>query len=337
MARGRMDPGTHDYLAGGADDSRTVRVNRSAFERVAIRARRLVDVSAIDTAVTVLGQTLKTPIALAPVGFQQLFHPEGELATARAAASRGHLNLLSSVSSFPVAEVAAAAGTPPWFQLYPTPDREVTRGLLKRAEDAGCPVVVLTTDVAVLGNRESHGVNLVQMLMSGQMRLGNYEGLAAVAEINDPTLTWKMIEWLRSNSRMKVVVKGIVTAEDAALAVEHGVDGLVVSNHGGRQEESDRSTIECLAEVTRAVEGRIPVLIDGGFRRGTDVFKALALGADVVCIGRPYCYGLAAAGTPGVERVLEILQEELVRIMQLAGAPTLADIGRDFVRIPPDW
>ena len=337
VARACMDKEAHGYLEGGADDSRTVRVNQSAFARIGIRARRLVDVSTVDTTVSILGRTLDTPIALAPVGFQQLFHPDGELATARAAAARGHLTILSSVSSFAVAEVAAVSGAPPWFQLYPTPDREVTRGLLKRAEDAGCPVVVLTADVPVLGNRESHDVDLLEMLHSGSMRLGNYEGLVDSPQINDPSMTWEMIGWLRSSCGMKIVVKGIVTEEDAVLAVEHGVDALIVSNHGGRQEESDRSSIEGLPEVARALGGRIPILIDGGFRRGSDVFKALALGADLVCVGRPYCYGLAAAGRDGVERVLEILQDELVRIMRLAGAPSLAKVGREFVRAPPGW
>lgn len=337
MARARMGEGALDYLAGGADDSRTVRANRSAFAEISIRARRLIDVSSIDTTVSIFGRTLETPIALAPVGFQQLFHSDGELATARAAAARGHLTILSSVSSFAVAEIAAVSGAPPWFQLYPTPDRKVTRGLLARAEDAGCPVVVLTADVPVLGNRESHEVDLLEMLHSGAMRLGNYEGLVDSPQINDPSMTWEMIEWLRSSCSMKVVVKGLVTEEDAALAVDYGADALIVSNHGGRQEESDRSSIECLPEVARAVGARVPILIDGGFRRGSDIFKALALGADAVCVGRPYCYGLAAAGREGVERVLEILQDELVRIMQLAGTPSLADVGPEFVRAPPDW
>jgi isopentenyl diphosphate isomerase/L-lactate dehydrogenase-like FMN-dependent dehydrogenase len=319
------------YLAGGADDELTLAANRAAFQEVAIRARRLVDVRTVDTSLELFGQRLSSPILLAPVGFQGLFHPGAEVASARAAAVGGHRMLVSSVSSFSVGEVAAAHRGEVWFQLYPTPDRTVTRGLLGRAEAAGCTVTALTVDTPVIGNRERHNTTLAKLLAGGELRMGNYEGLGAFESINDPSMTWDMVAWLKNNSRLRVVLKGIVTAEDAELAVRHGADGVIVSNHGGRQLDSGLGTFACLAEVVAAIGGRMPVLIDGGFRRGTDVFKALALGADAICVGRPYCWGLAAYGEAGVARALELLQAELVRTMQLAGTASLAEIHRSHL------
>ena len=330
QARRSLEGDIFDYLAGGADDMRTVRANVEAFPRVAIRARRLVDVSRVDTEVLILGETWPTPIALAPVGFQAMFHHEGELATARAAAAGGHRMVASTVSSVPIGEIAAAGG-PVWFQLYPTPDRDLTRDLLRRAERAGCPVVVLTVDVPVIGNRERGGSQLTKLLDGKGLGMGNFDGLPDEFSLAAPNWTWETLGWLRENCAMKIVLKGIVTREDAALAVEHGVDGLIVSNHGGRQEESDRSTLESLPEVAESVAGRIAVLFDGGIRRGTDVFKALALGADAVCIGRPICWGLASFGQAGVERVLEILRDEFERILCLAGVPAAREIGAGSV------
>jgi len=318
------------YLAGGADDRRTVAANEAGYRSIQIRARHMVDVRRIDTSVELFGERLSSPILLAPVGFQGVFHPEGELATARAAAAREHRMLVSSVSSYSVSEIAEAGGREVWFQLYPTPNREITRALLQRAEAAGCTVVALTVDTPVVGNREGHATTLAKML-GGSVRMGNFEGLLGDETVTDAGMTWSMVAWLRANTSMKVVLKGIVTHEDARRAVDSGADGLIVSNHGGRQLESDRATIACLPEVVEAVAGRIPVLVDGGIRRGTDVFKALALGARAVGIGRPYCWGLAAFGQPGVERALELLQAELVRDMQLAGAPSLSAITRDSV------
>lgn len=330
-ARANLDLDAWLYLSGGADDMRTVARNVEAFREIQIRARRLVDVSSIDTSIRLFGVTHKTPILLCPVGFQQLFHPEAELVSARAAAARDHGMILSSVSNQPVGRVAETGVSPLWFQLYPTTDRRITEGLLRRAESAGCEVVALTIDTPVLGNRERHGTKLADMLASGELPLANYEGLGEFENEFDPTMTWDMVDWLHDHCDMRVVLKGVVTAEDAELAVSHGADGLIVSNHGGRQEESDRSTIECLPEVVSAVDGAMPVLIDGGFRRGTDVFKALALGADAVCIGRPYIWGLSAFGQEGVEQVLDLLSAELVRIMQLAGVTTIGDIDGRFV------
>ena len=237
--------------------------------------------------------------------------------------------IASSVSSSSIGEIAAAGGRPVWFQLYPTTERRITKGLLQRAEDAGSPVVVLTVDTPVLGNRERHGDYLAKMLAGGT-RMGNYEGLRTDEPIIDPTMTWDMVDWLRENCSMKIVVKGIVTREDAKRCVERRVDAIIVSNHGGRQEESNRGTIECLPEVVEAATN-VPVLIDGGFRRGTDVFKALAPGARAVCIGRPYIWGLAALGAQGVALAVEILRTELVRTMQLAGTTSLRAIGARYV------
>ena len=228
-------------------------------------------------------------------------------------------------------EIAKACGQEVWFQLYPTPDRRITRGLLERAEAAGCTVMFLTVDTPVLGNREKHSDTLNRLLEGGELALGNYEGLREDEPIDDPSMSWDMIQWLRDHTDMRIVLKGIVTREDAELAIQYGVDGVVVSNHGGRQLESNRATIDSLPEVMETAADRIPVLIDGGIRRGTDVFKALALGADAVCIGRPYCYGLGAFGQKGVEKALTLLQAELIRAMQLSGTTSLPKITGDFV------
>jgi isopentenyl diphosphate isomerase/L-lactate dehydrogenase-like FMN-dependent dehydrogenase len=217
-----------------------------------------------------------------------------------------------------------------WFLLYPTTDRRITRGLLVRAAAAGCRVLVLTVDTPVMGNRETHGDWLARMLAGGA-RAANLEGLRVDEPILDPTMTWDMISWLRDHGSMKIVIKGIVTGEDAEICRQRGVDGIVVSNHGGRQEESGRGTLECLPEVLSGAGSELPVMIDGGIRRGTDVFKALALGAKAVAVGRPYVYGLAAMGSAGVELALEILRGELVRAMQLAGATSLGGLEPKFV------
>ena len=333
-AREALGPDAAAYLEGGADDMRTVSANEHSYRRYQIRARRLVDVREIDTTMSLLGSSMRSPIFLAPVGLQGFFHEDAEPGTARAADRLGHVMVASSVSNASIGEIARASSRPPWFQLYPTPNREVTRGLLQRAADAGCTVCVLTVDTPIIGNREGHSATLLRMLGSGEMRMGNYEGLRNGEDINDPSMTWSMIDWLRSHTQMKIVLKGIVTAEDAEFACDYGADGVIVSNHGGRQLESDRATVDCLAEVVQAVQGRMPVMIDGGIRRGTDVFKALALGADAVGVGRPYCWGLAAFGSRGVEQALEILHAELVRAMQLAGTPRLQDINRTFVTAP---
>jgi len=334
VARSKLDLPTTHFIVNGADDGKTMQANRDAFDHWAIRVRRLVDVSRVDTATALFGEQLAVPILLAPAGNQQAIHPEGEIATARAAKSAGQLMIASTVSNFSIGEIGRAAGAL-WFQLYASPDPALLEKLLRDAEQAGCRVVALTVDSNTRGNREGER----WWSRSGgpaeggrpTLRLGNFEGWRGPPRVGDAALTWDIVARIRALTRMKLVLKGIVTREDAALAVKHGVDGIIVSNHGGRQEESLRATLDCLPEVVEAVSGRMPVLIDGGFRRGTDIFKALALGANAVCIGRPYLWGLGAFGEAGVSRVLAILHEELKRIMQFAGTTSLDAISRSHV------
>jgi 4-hydroxymandelate oxidase len=320
------------YLNGGADDLLTVKANHEAFSKIQIRARRLIDVSTVSTKINVFGKELDNPIILSPVGFQRFFHTDGEIGTAKAAVKKNHQMVVSSVSNFSVGEIANASNADLWFQLYPTPDRSVTKKLLEKAKDAGCKICFLTVDTPVVGNRENHGTTLLRMIESGELEMGNFKDILPKGmSFTDPSMTWDMVDWLRNNTDMKVVLKGIVTREDAILAKERNVDGIVVSNHGGRQLESYRSTIDCLPEIVDGVNGAFPVLIDGGIRRGTDIFKALALGATAVGIGRPFCWGLGALGQQGVELALDILKAELIRDMQLAGATSIKQITKQFV------
>ena len=322
------------YLNGGADDLKTVKLNSDAYQEIQIRARRLIDVTNVSIKVELFGQTLDNPIIMSPVGFQKFFHPDGEIGSAKASVKKKHQMIVSSVSNYSVNEIAAESQAELWFQLYPTVDRKVTKKLLERAEKAGCKVCVLTIDSPVLGNRERGGTTLTKLMDGNILKMGNYEGIMPEGTtFDDAGLTWDIIAWLRANCNMKIVLKGIVTKEDAALSLKYNVDGIIVSNHGGRQLESLRPTIDCLPEIVEEINGKIPILIDGGIRRGTDVFKALALGATAVCIGRPYCWGLGALGQQGVEMVLDILKAELIRDMQLAGAPSIEDISRNHILI----
>ncbi len=346
VARKKLPPAHFGYLATGVDDDATLRANHEGFTRFQIRVRRLRDVQKIDMSIRLFGATWDNPIALAPAGSQKAFHPEGEIAVARAARAKGHLQVLSTMTSSSVEAVNEARGAPVWFQLYPTNDWNITRALTKRAEAAGCPVLVLTVDLQGGSNREtllkSRRVDARQCTVChvGGLtynptirRRPMFQGLDLSKVITQYPLdmTWDAIKRLRDATTMKLVIKGIVTREDAQLAVEHGADGVIVSNHGGRGEESNRSTIECLPEVVEGVAGKIPVLIDGGFRRGTDIFKALALGASAICIGRPYLWGLAAFGQPGVETVLNILRRELQMIMRQAGTTSVEQITQAYL------
>ena len=322
------------YLNGGSDDLRTVELNSEAYQEIQIRARRLIDVTNVSTNVKLFGQTLGNPIILSPVGFQRFFHPDGEIASAKASVKKKHQMIVSSVSNYSVNEIADQSQANLWFQLYPTVDRKVTKKLLERAEKAGCKVCVLTVDSPVLGNRERGGTTLTKLMEGKVLKMGNYEGiLPDGTTFDDAGMTWEIIAWLRANCDMKIVLKGIVTKEDAALSIKHNVDGIIVSNHGGRQLESLRPTIDCLPEIAEEISGKIPILIDGGIRRGTDIFKALALGATAVCIGRPFCWGLGALGQQGVEMVLDILKAELIRDMQLAGTASIDKISRNHILI----
>lgn len=344
VARKVLPPAHFAYLATGVDDDATVGINHEAYSHLEIRSRRLVDVSKLDTSVKLFGTTWETPIFLCPVSSMKAFHPEGEVAAAKAARSRHHLQILSTVASTSVEEVTAARGEPLWQQLYPTNDWNVTQAIIKRAEAAGSPVLVFTIDIHDNSNRETiargrrmdnrdcsacHEKGFAGYLHQNPM----FDGLniAKATGLYDPSFTWDFVKRLKDATKMKLILKGIVTREDAQLAVEHGADGIVVSNHGGRSEESLRSTIECLPEVVDAVKGKVPVLIDGGIRRGTDVFKALALGATAVGIGRPYAWGLAAFGQSGVEAVLAIMRRELEIVMRQAGTPSVGGITKAFV------
>ena len=343
VARQTLPPAHYGYLTTGVDDDATLQANRTGFSKSQIRARRLVDVSRIDTSTELFGTTWKTPIALAPVGSQKAFHADGEIAAARSAGARGHLLILSTGSTTSVESVTTAWGGPIWFQLYPTDTWRITQALVKRAERAGCPVLVLTVDLPVGRNTETEArfakrdtrqcASCHQPGLAGYLRRKPmFDGLdLSGVSLLAPGLTWEFVRRLRDITKMRLVLKGIETREDAELAVRHGVDGIIVSNHGGRAQESGRGTIECLPEVVDAVHGKLPVLVDGGFRRGTDVFKALALGARGVCIGRPYIWGLAAFGQSGVDKVLDILTRELALIMRHAGATSVGKIDRSFI------
>lgn len=338
LARQRLPRAVYDYYAGGAEDERTLRANRRAFERLSLRRRVLVDVSAVDTSLELLGERLAHPILLAPTAFQRLAHPGGEVATVRAAAATGSLYVASTLSTTPLEEIAVAAAGPLWFQLYVYRDRGITRELVERAEAAGYGAICLTVTVPVLGNRERdarngfrlpEGIEMANFrgLTQARMPEAAGSGLAALAGREfDRSLGWEALEWLRSITRLPVVVKGVVDPEDAALAVEHGASAVVVSNHGGRQLDCEEPTLRALPRVADAVAGRVPVLADGGIRRGTDVVKALARGAGAVLIGRPYLWGLATGGQEGVERVMTLLRAELERTMTLLGRPSLAEI-----------
>jgi isopentenyl diphosphate isomerase/L-lactate dehydrogenase-like FMN-dependent dehydrogenase len=344
VAQSTLSPAHYGYLATGVDGEETLRANREAFQDIQLRVRRLIDVRRIDTSVELFGERWASPILLAPVGSQRAFHEDGEIAVARAARRTDDLVVLSTVGSTSVEDVVEARERPVWFQLYPTDRWPVTRVLVERAHNAGCPVLVLTVDLQGGSNREA-GIRAMRrdpaqcadcheggVFSSIQAYIGGkplFRGLdlAEVRTHIPRDMTWEYVDRLRDLTSMKLVLKGIVTLEDAELAVEHGVDGVIVSNHGGRAEESGRATIESLPEVARGAAGRIPVLLDGGIRRGTDIFKALAMGANAVGIGRPYLWGLAAFGQEGVEAVLGILRRELEMVMRQTGTRSLDDIG----------
>jgi isopentenyl diphosphate isomerase/L-lactate dehydrogenase-like FMN-dependent dehydrogenase len=335
-ARRALPPAHWGYMATGVDDDGTLRANADAYRHIKLKPRRLVDVSTVDTSIALFGATWPTPIFLCPVGWQRAFHAQGELATARAAKAARTTMILSSVTTYSVEAVAKELGAPPWYQLYMPLKWEETEKLVKRVEDAGCPVLVWTVDLLAGRNTEtatrfaredSRTCTSCHTQGAGVgIHHPMYDGLDGT--YNPPNATWSYVDRLKKLTRMKLLLKGIDSAEDARLAVEHGVDGLVVSNHGGRATETLRATIDCLPEVVDAVGGRVPVLVDGGVRRGTDVFKALASGARAVGIGRPYIWGLSAFGQEGIERVLEILHAELTLTMRQMGTPSVRDITR---------
>jgi isopentenyl diphosphate isomerase/L-lactate dehydrogenase-like FMN-dependent dehydrogenase len=335
-ARRTLMPGHYTYMALGTDSGGTLRANREGFDRFQLRVRRLVDVSAIDTSIELFGQSYPVPILMSPCGAQKAFHPEGELAVARAARTRGVEQILSTVSSSTIEDVNDARGRPVWFQLYTSPDWAETQARVRRAADAGCPALVLTVDLPasnreVLARHRRDTNPECQACHAADAGIIPPLPMVGTGQISTSFLNWDYVDRLRDSTSMKLLIKGIVTGEDALLAVAHGVDGIIVSNHGGRSEDSGRGTIECLPEVVDAIGGRVPVIIDSGFRRGTDIFKALAIGADAIAIGKPYLWGLGAFGQEGVETVLDILTRELEIVMRQAGTPGIADIGRDRI------
>jgi 4-hydroxymandelate oxidase len=344
LARAALPPAHFAFIATGVDDDRTVVINHEAFGLIEIRSRRFVDVSKVDMSVQLFGETYPSPVYLSAVNSQRGFHREGEVATARAAASRSALMMLSTGSSTSVEDVIRARGGPVWQQLYATNDWNVTKGIVDRAQRAGCPAIVLTVDSMDGRNNETLArgvrddkracttchVNNEHNVVKKAPMFTDLD-VSHVNELSPSNITWDFLKRLRDNVSAKLLVKGIVTGEDAAMCVSHGADGVIVSNHGGRQEETLRSTIECLPEVVASVAGRVPVLLDGGVRRGTDVFKALAFGASAVGIGRPQVWGLAAFGQQGVEAVIDILTKELRQMMRQAGTPNIAAITRERV------
>ncbi|GAB4537121.1 MAG: alpha-hydroxy acid oxidase [Parvularculaceae bacterium] len=347
LAAQRIPHAHYGYIATGVLDDATLRANREAFSEWAIRVRRLVDVTHIDLSAEVMGERWAAPIAFCPIGSQRAFHPEGEIAVARAAAARNVKQILSTVATASIEEVIAARGAPVWHQLYTTSDPEIGVEIMQRADRAGADAIVVTVDLTAGGmaretsirygaedERDCSACHDRAAGMADFIRrkpMFDHVDKSRVTDLDAPWMTWDYIKRLRDLTDKKLLVKGIMTAEDARLAVSAGVDGLIVSNHGGRAEESRHATIAALPEIARAVRGRIAVLIDGGFRRGTDVFTALALGADAVCIGRPYVWGLGAAGQEGVQSVYDIIVSELRAIMAQAGTTSIAAIDRDYV------
>jgi isopentenyl diphosphate isomerase/L-lactate dehydrogenase-like FMN-dependent dehydrogenase len=341
-----VPPAHFAYMASGIDDEVTLRANREGFLKFQLRPRRLVDVSKVDMSTEILGVKYDTPIVLAPVGGQRSFHNDGELAAARGAKSGNHLQILSTATSTGVEDVTAARGAPIWYQLYATNKWEVAQALVKRAENAGCLAVAVTVDrnggrnqetlfrMRKSDTRDCSTCHDRSSLSANMKTRAMYQGidLSGLRNTQASAMTWEFFKRLRDITKMKIVIKGILAWEDAALAADNGIDAIIVSNHGGRGEDSGRSTIDALPEILEAANGRMPVLVDSGFRRGTDICKALCMGATAVCVGRPYIWGLGAFGQAGVERVLELLRIELYAIMQQVGAPTVRHLVPTLVR-----
>ncbi|XP_068303882.1 peroxisomal (S)-2-hydroxyacid oxidase GLO4-like [Pyrus communis] len=345
LARQALPKMYYDYYTGGAEDQHTLKENVEAFRRITLRPRILVDVSRVDMSTTILGYKISAPIMLAPTAMHQLAHPEGEVATARAAAACNTIMILSYMSTCTVEEVASSCNAVRFFQIYVYKRRDISAQIVRRAEKNGYKAIVLTADTPRLGRREA---DIKNKMVAPQLR--NFEGLIST-EVDsdegsnleafakgtfDASLCWEDIEWLKSITNLPILIKGVLTHEDARKAMEVGVAGIVVSNHGARQLDYTPATISVLEEVVHAVGGKIPVLFDGGIRRGTDVFKALALGAQAVLVGRPVVYGLAANGKRGVKRVIEMLKDEFELTMALSGCPSIGDITRSHVRTESD-
>lgn len=334
LAKERLSHFAYEYIASGAADELTIRWNREAFDQIRLRSKVLVDVEKLDTHVTLFGQQMPHPILLAPTAWNRLSHPEGEVATARGAGAAGATFVVSSLSTRRLQDIAPVAKAPLWFQLYDLRKerREFVRGVVQEAEQFGCRAFVVTVDAPFAGAR-----NRIQRLSfqvpadfeTPYYQKPNQQPASALPILG--SFTWEAIEWLLSLTRLPVLLKGIMNPDDAAIAVRTGVAGIIVSNHGGRCLDTLPASINALEPVVKKVAGRVPVLVDGGIRRGTDVLKAIALGATAVLIGRPYVYGLAVNGAEGVANVVNILREELQMAMALTGRATIKSIDRSVL------
>lgn len=334
-ARDIMLPAVHAYVAGGAADEITLRWNREKYQDIRLRQRVLRDLSGLDCSTTLLGQRMAMPLLLAPAGAQMLAHPEGELATVRGAGAVGTTTVLSCASNTSIEEVMAAATSPVWFQLYFFKDRSLTKALVERVQAAGVKALCVTVDHPVDGARDRQF--RARLVIPPGVTYPHYAGIREPASVKTLDLVqpadqqWRDIEWLRSFTKVPLLLKGVMDPADAATGLKVGADGIMVSNHGGRDLDTLPATIEVLPSVVEAVAGRVPVIVDGGIRRGTDVVKAIALGAAAVQIGRPYVYGLAVGGAAGVTQVLKILRQELLMAMALLGCPTIGSINRTIL------
>jgi 4-hydroxymandelate oxidase len=346
-AQRRLDPAVYDYFAGGADDEITVRSNETAFAHIGLLPRVLRGAGPATLETTILGCHLSMPVLIGPTAFHKLAHPEGESATARAAAAAGTIMIVSMASTIAIEEVATAGRngesgeTNLWFQIYLQPDHGFTESIIRRAEAADCSAIVVTVDSPTFGRRERDLRNSFNDLPSEMCCENLREPMSGESRgparkiVFSTEFSWKNIEWLRKVTELKIVLKGIAHPEDAKFAVRHGVDAVLVSNHGGRQLDTVPATIDLLPAIVDAVDGRIPLLLDGGIRRGTDALKALALGANAVAIGRPVLWGLALAGEAGVAQVLEILRSELDRAVTLCGCSSVHDLTPGLLQFRP--
>ncbi len=331
LARARMEPGAWDYYAGGSGDELTIADNHEAWNRLRLLPRVLIDVSRVDLSTSAFGVPLAHPVVVAPTAAHYLAHPEAEVGTARGAAAADALMTLSTISSRPLEEVAAAAAEAPrWFQLYAPADRDATRALVLRAADAGYSAVAVTVDLPLPGNRERDRRNYFEVQLGVHLPADHpvdpETGIVVL-----PTMDWDDLGWLRSVCPIPLIAKGVLRADDAARAVDAGCEGVWVSNHGGRQLDTSIATADGLPRIVEAVGDRALVVVDGGVRRGIDVLKALALGADLVAVGRPVLWGLAIEGATGVERVLHTLRDELSLAMALSGCRSIADVTADLI------
>ena len=339
-AKGKMLPQHFDYYAGGAEDEISMRANESSFSLIKLHQRVLCNIKSVDTTAEILGETQSMPVMIAPMAFQGLAHPDAETAMVRAAGETGVIMMLSTLSNKSLEDVLAEASAPVWFQIYMYKEKKINAELIERAEKAGCTALVLTVDVPVQGKRERDIRN--RFTLPAELTIGNFEGsemgdlpeqpsgsglMQYISTLFKHDLSWQDVAWLRSITELPLIVKGILHADDARLAVEHGASGIIVSNHGGRQLDSCTAAIDILAEIIEVINDEIPVILDGGIRRGSDVVKALAVGARAVAIGRPALWGLAVDGKSGVENVLTILKSELETTMALCGVQTVSSIG----------